>query len=621
MHWPEGAVRRTHEASKLRNKSSSSHAGTVSSGLKRSDGGKGSADTTALSSIWRLIYPTSRFGDPHGQLHIVYYIKFFAAVGYFMVSLTVTLYLSEELGFGDAKAGEMYGALGMLISLSTLPAGWAIDRFGVRWSLIIGSFLCTGSRLALAVTHSPTLAVVTLCTTLPLGEALVVPSLSAAVGFLTDISNARLADGDDSVDGGCSDGSLREAPAQAGPAADGGTRVRSAYGTFYTVMNVGLLCCGPLIDLLRWAFPRHPYRLSAFVAAGCGAAALLLAKCLQHLTATPNGDPLREVLLSPRVCAESSSAGDVAGSGGAAQAPAATASATVVAPAAANAHACRLRRGFLMLTALLVGVRVLFRHLDATFPKYFLRTYGDGAHFGVVYALEPLLIIVLVPLFSSAGNVSSDGDPFTGGAGWASGPGRATRRLLAAVRSLRSLPAIALGCYVGSAAPFAIALLGPGGPASGGSGRGSVLASPLFVAMVAVGEAIWAPRFYAYTHECAPPDQAGLYFGLSQVPLFLPKLLAGVVSGRLLAAFCPGAQAPIGDAATAAITVAALKGTVGEERITGCEEGWRLWGWVGLFGLPFPFAIHLCVNRGWILDPRRPEPGRPCDRRLGPFAC
>jgi len=50
--------------------------------------------------------------------------------------------------------------------------------------------------------------------------------------------------------------------------------------------------------------------------------------------------------------------------------------------------------------ALLVGVRALFRHLDATWPKFFLRTFGPSAPFGTVYALEPFLIITLVPLLS-----------------------------------------------------------------------------------------------------------------------------------------------------------------------------------------------------------------------------
>jgi hypothetical protein len=56
---------------------------------------------------------------------------------------------------------------------------------------------------------------------------------------------------------------------------------------------------------------------------------------------------------------------------------------------------------FLVLTLCLVGVRIIFRHLDATFPKYMLRAHGQDTKFGLVYSLNPLTIITLVPLLSS----------------------------------------------------------------------------------------------------------------------------------------------------------------------------------------------------------------------------
>jgi hypothetical protein len=238
----------------------------------------------------------------------------------------------------------------------------------------------------------------------------------------------------------------------------------------------------------------------------------------------------------------------------------------------------RRRNGFMLLTVLLVGVRALFRHLDATFPKYFIRTHGNNAPFGVIYSLEPLIIILLVPLFSSDGANRSErgGDP----------RGNRTliarlihnilnpfRPLVAWVQSLSSLSAITMGCYVATAAPFVLA------------SSSALWASPIFVCAIALGEALWAPRFYTYTHEIAPPKEAGFYFSMSHVPLFLPKLLAGVLSGKLLTAYCaPSAK-------------------------FGCEDGWRIWLAVGLMSLPFPFLIHAGVRNGWIVEPRRSTEG------------
>eukprot|EP00170_Pyropia_yezoensis_P006824 contig_27817_g6846 len=55
-----------------------------------------------------------------------------------------------------------------------------------------------------------------------------------------------------------------------------------------------------------------------------------------------------------------------------------------------------------VLMLLLVGVRSVFRHLDATLPKYMVRVFGPTAPFGAVYAINPAIIILLVPLVGAA---------------------------------------------------------------------------------------------------------------------------------------------------------------------------------------------------------------------------
>ena len=40
----------------------------------------------------------------------------------------------------------------------------------------------------------------------------------------------------------------------------------------------------------------------------------------------------------------------------------------------------------------------IFRHVDATLPKYLLRAYGCDAPVGLVYGINPFMIIFLVPL-------------------------------------------------------------------------------------------------------------------------------------------------------------------------------------------------------------------------------
>ena len=412
------------------------------------------------------------------QLLMIYALKFLAAMGYFLVSLTLSLYLTDEHGFGDANAGSLYGVLGMLISLYTFPVGWFIDRFGIKRSLVYGALLVTLSRIALALLTDSALVVTVLCTTLPLGEAFAVPSLSAAVGTLAQRA------------------SRAAAASEVGMAGDERAAVKSAYGTFYAMMNVGLVCCGPLVDGLRAAVHR-PYRHACWISALCGALMLALAWQMTVDDAagaeSETGDVEQQRAFLLR---ESESASKL---GGPAEGDETRGTTLTSTDADTDLLSKRRRRGFFFLTILLIGVRALFRHLDATFPKYFLRAQGPAAPFGLVYSLEPLLIIILVPLFSSdaPSSASSGSHSSDNRTSWLMRLpcGSWLQVLLVRVRALTSLEAITLGCYVGTAAPFVLAL------------SSAWWAPPVFVATIALGEALWAPRFYMYTHEIAPEKE------------------------------------------------------------------------------------------------------------------
>jgi amino acid transporter len=55
---------------------------------------------------------------------------------------------------------------------------------------------------------------------------------------------------------------------------------------------------------------------------------------------------------------------------------------------------------FMVLMLLLVGVRMVFIHMDMTFPKYMLRTHGEDVLYGSILSINPFLIMFLVPLFA-----------------------------------------------------------------------------------------------------------------------------------------------------------------------------------------------------------------------------
>jgi len=60
-----------------------------------------------------------------------------------------------------------------------------------------------------------------------------------------------------------------------------------------------------------------------------------------------------------------------------------------------------------------------------------------------------------------------------------------------------------------------------------------------YLALIAVGEALWQPRFRQYAAEIAPEGRTGLYLGVAQLPWFLTKVIVPFYSGSLLLHFCP----------------------------------------------------------------------------------
>uniref|UniRef100_A0A0G4IFI8 Major facilitator superfamily (MFS) profile domain-containing protein n=1 Tax=Chromera velia CCMP2878 TaxID=1169474 RepID=A0A0G4IFI8_9ALVE len=152
---------------------------------------------------------------------------------------------------------------------------------------------------------------------------------------------------------------------------------------------------------------------------------------------------------------------------------------------------------FFLLTVLLLGVRVVFRHLDATFPKYMVRMFGKDVMYGSILALNPLIVVSAVPVLA-----------FT-------------------MSHVSPLTMINFGSAISAIAPLALA------------GGHSIERSILFVVLLSIGEAIWSPRFYEYAVSVAEKGREGTYIALSSAPLFLATLLTGGMSGWMIETFCP----------------------------------------------------------------------------------
>lgn len=377
------------------------------------------------------------------ELWLVYVLKLLESYGYFSFSLILVLFLSDEFGMSDSAAGWAYGLFGMCITVWGLAVGVFIDNLGVRRSLILGSALLVAARAMVMVATSRAVLYASLFGIMPLGTAFGIPVLTTAIRRYT---------------------------------ADDSRAV--AFGLFYVVMNVAALLSGPAADLLRGAFgcglrlggtTLSSYRLLIGTSVLTSLLQLLLACLVREIEAAPGGGP--PTALRPRTGSPLRIALEIS-------------------------RTPRFWR-FLLLVVILVGVRLIFRHLDATLPKYLIRTHGVAVPFGLIYAINPALIIVLVPPVAA---YTADYPP---------------------------LKMIKWGAAVSAASPFWLAL------------SSSLAAAVLFVVTLSLGEALWSPRLYEYATMAAPKGREGTYMALSSAPLFVAKLLAGGMSGQLLEAFCP----------------------------------------------------------------------------------
>jgi POT family proton-dependent oligopeptide transporter len=98
-----------------------------------------------------------------------------------------------------------------------------------------------------------------------------------------------------------------------------------------------------------------------------------------------------------------------------------------------------------------------------------MREFGESVAKGTIYAINPALIIILVPVFTAA---TTDQDPLT---------------------------VIHHGTYISAASVFCLVL------------STSISACVAFVTLLSIGEAIWSPRLYDFTMSVCEEGREGTF--------------------------------------------------------------------------------------------------------------
>ncbi len=415
-------------------------------------------------------------GSP-SELWRAYTLKFLDSYSYFSLSIVMTLFLSEDFGYTDYEAGTIYGAWGALVTLFGLVSGPIIDKLGVSASLKLGFMISFIARCLIFITASRIYLLLAIAI-LSFGNCLGIPVLTVGIRRYTNENNRGF-----------------------------------AFGLFYVIMNLAALLSGPTVDLCtiyfennrdggndqgqdqnqrvldegtpEWTF--SGYRLIVLIGIVANIAACLISLSVKEI----------KVSTPPKLPQDGEHEGNPRspGSGNSTETF-----------QIANASTMDILREtmqspdfwrFLVVCIITLNIRMIFRHLDATLPKYMIREFGENVPKGSIIAINPAMIMLLVPVIT------------------------------AATTKVNPLTMIHHGCYVSALSVFFLVI------------STSITSCVLFVVVLSIGEAIWSPRLYDYTMQIAKEGREGTYMALSSAPLFLAKLPVGMMSGYLLQKYCP----------------------------------------------------------------------------------
>ena len=99
---------------------------------------------------------TSFFGHPRG-LATLFFTEMWERFSYYGMRAILILYMVHKvadggLGFGDAKAGSVYGLYTSMVYLLCLGGGWIADRVtGQRRAVLIGGILIAAGEFCLVM--------------------------------------------------------------------------------------------------------------------------------------------------------------------------------------------------------------------------------------------------------------------------------------------------------------------------------------------------------------------------------------------------------------------------------------------------------------------------------------
>jgi MFS family permease len=301
------------------------------------------------------------------ELWIVFALVILTNLAYRLVNFTLSLWLSSDLGFSDERTGLAVMLWSAGLTLAIVLVGSLTDALGLRKTFLLGFALCIISRVFLTFTTVKWVALSGGMALLALGEGMGAPVTVAALRRYTTTAQRSI-----------------------------------AYSLFYAIMNGGFFIAFYICDALRASLGEH----GRFVVPGLGMelstyrtiflASLALAVpsfviayfwVREGVEVTDQG-----VVITPEQPKYPGL--------NMLQALGLTVRDTL-------RETGRIFLGlwqqpgfykFLAFLSFAAFIKMIFLHMDYTYPKFGIRELGEGSPIGHLYALNAILIVFLAPL-------------------------------------------------------------------------------------------------------------------------------------------------------------------------------------------------------------------------------
>ena len=286
---------------------------------------------------------------------------------YYTLSNVLTLHLSATFDMSDTLAGMHFGLRGTATMVYSTLGGPLIDALGPHRTLPIAFALAAIGRVVFGLAGTANIALVAMYLPMAAGHGLTNAAIAICVKRATSLP--------------------------AGPAPAWGFALQ------YCALVLGIMVCGPVIDVATSLFaPAMPYRKLALLCGACSLVGLVISFAL--LSLPPEVWRTGTCVASSSSSSSSSSSFVGAGVGGGGSG---SGSLTQQWLRKLRSVICtaRFARYAAFSIAILPGCAVL-RNLDGgIFPKFMVRTFGPSVPKGTIYALNPLVDLLSIPLLTA----------------------------------------------------------------------------------------------------------------------------------------------------------------------------------------------------------------------------